>query len=132
MKQTLGQAYEIAKEVCSDQMGRYKRYFDQKHKCMKVEPGDLVMVRIKAFGRDHKIADKWESVPYRVLNQNGKKPVFMVQSVKESGTRNIRTLHRNMLFPLSSKQYENVLEQDSRTEAFAKGNILMAQHFNQN
>ena len=24
---------------------------------MKVEPGDFVMVRIKAFGRDHKIAD---------------------------------------------------------------------------
>ena len=109
-------------------MGRYKIYFDQKHRCMRVEPGDLVMVRIKAFGRDHKIADKWESVPYRVLNQNGKKPVFMVQSVKESGTRNIRTLHRNMLFPLSSKQYENVLEQDSRTELLAKSNILMAQH----
>ena len=131
LKQTLGRAYEIAKEVSNDQMGRYKKYFDQKHRCMKVEPGDLVMVRIKAFGRDHKIADKWESVPYRILNQNGKKPVFMVQSVKESGTRNIRTLHRNMLFPLSTKQYKNILEQNIRTEALTRSNILMAQHFGQ-
>ena len=52
-------------------------------------------------------------------------------NVKESGTKNIRTLHRNMLFPLSSKQYENVLEQNSRIEALAKSNILMAKHFNQ-
>ena len=98
---------------------------------MKIEPGDLVMVRIKAFGRDHKITDKWESVPYQVLNQDGWKPVVMVQSVKESETKNIRTLHRKMLFPLSSKQYENVLEQSSRIEALAKSNILMAKHFNQ-
>ena len=55
----------------------------------------------------------------------------MVQSVKQSGTRNIRTLHRNMLFPLSSKQYENIQEQNSRIEALAKSNIHMAQHFNQ-
>ena len=112
-------------------MGRHKRYFDQKHKCMRVEPGDLVMVRIKALGRDHKIADKWKSVPYRVLNQYGRKPVFMVQSIRETGDRNVKTLHRNMLFPLSSKQYENLDEQNSRLTALAKSNILMAEHFNQ-
>ena len=50
LKQILEQAYEIAKGVNSDQMMRHKRYFDQKHRCMKIEPGDLVMVRIKAFG----------------------------------------------------------------------------------
>ena len=71
LKKTLEQAYSLAREIDKEQMARHKRYYDQKHKCMKVEPGDLVMVRIKAFGRDHKIADKWEAVPYRVLNQNG-------------------------------------------------------------
>ena len=114
LKQTLEQAYEIAQGASSDHMLRHKKYFDQKHKCMKIEPGDFVMVRIKAFGRDHKVADKWERTPYRVLSQNGKKPVFMVQSVKETGTRNIKTLHRNMLFPLSSKQYESIQENNFR------------------
>ena len=57
LKKKLEQAYNLAREVNSEQMGRHKKYFDQKHRCMKVEPRDLVMVRIKAFGRDHKIAD---------------------------------------------------------------------------
>ena len=35
-----------------------------------------------------------------------------------------------MLFPLSSKQFENLLEQGSRMSALAKCNILMAEHFN--
>ena len=88
------------------------------------------MVRIKAFGRDHKIADKWEAVPYRVLSQHGRKLVFMVRNIKETGNENVKTLHRNMLFPLSSKQFENLLEQGSRMSELAKSNILMAEHFN--
>ena len=51
LKKMLEQAFSLARETSSEQMGRYKRYFDQKHRCMKIEPGDLVMVRIKAFGR---------------------------------------------------------------------------------
>ena len=35
---------------------------------MKIVPGDLVLVRVKAFGPDHKIADQWEQVPYKVLS----------------------------------------------------------------
>ena len=131
LKKMLEQAFILARETSSEQMGRYKRYFDQKHKCMKIEPGDLVMVRIKAFGRDHKIADKWEAVPYRVVGQDGRKPVFLVQSIKETGDKNVKTLHRNMLFPLSTNQYNNLLEQNSRISALAKSNILMAEHFNE-
>ena len=35
----------------------YKRYYDQKMRHMKLEPDDLVMVRVKALTGDHKIAD---------------------------------------------------------------------------
>ena len=70
---------------------------------MRVEPGDLVMVRIKALGRDHKIADKWESVPYRVLNQYGRKPVFMVQSIRETGDRNVKNSSQEYVIPLEFK-----------------------------
>ena len=55
----------------------------------------------------------------------------MVQSIKETGSENVKTLHRNMLFPLNSKQFENLLEQGSRMSALAKSNILMAEHFNE-
>ena len=84
-------------------MLRHKRYFDQKHKCMKIEPGDLLMVRIKAFRRDHKVADKWEMTPYRVLSQNGKKPVFMVQSVKETSTKKYPNSAQEHVVPLEFK-----------------------------
>ena len=30
---------------------------------MKLEPDDLVMVRVKALTRDHKIADQWGRYP---------------------------------------------------------------------
>ena len=131
LKKMLSQAFSLAKETSSEQMGRHKRYFNQKHKCMKVELGDLVMLRIKAFGRDHKIGDKWETVPYRIVGQNGRKPVFMVQSIKETGNKNVKTIHRNMLFPISTNQCDNLLEQSSRISALAKSNILMAEHFNE-
>ena len=36
-----------------------------------------------------------------------------------------------MLFPLSSWQYENLLEHGSRMSALAKSNILMTEHFNE-
>ena len=131
LKKMLKQAYSLARETSSEQMGRYKRYFDQKYKCMKIEPGDLVMVRIKAFGRDHKITDKWETVPYRMVGKNGQKPVFMVQSIRETGTKNVKTLHRNMLYPLSTNQFQNLLDQHSKISTLAKSNILMAEHFNE-
>ena len=35
----------------------HKRYCDQKMRCMKLKPDDLVMVRVKALTGDHKIAD---------------------------------------------------------------------------
>ena len=61
--------------------------------------GDLVLVRQMAFKGKHKIQDKWENVPYIVLEQvDPKLPVFKVENTEDS-TR-VRVLHRNMLFPL--------------------------------
>ena len=48
---------------------------------MKIEHGDLVLVRVKAFGPEHKIADRWEQTPYKVLSQLHHSLVFKVQSV---------------------------------------------------
>ena len=33
-------------------------------RCIKLEPDDLVMVRVKALTADHKIADQWEDIPH--------------------------------------------------------------------
>ena len=92
----------MAKENSDHEAARHKKYYNQKFKCMKIVPGDLVLVRVKAFGPDHKIADRWEQVPYQVLEQHNNTPVYRVQPVNDDRDDNICTLHRNMLFPFQS------------------------------
>ena len=48
---------------------------------MKIESGHLVLVKVKPFGPGHKIADRWEQTPYKVLSQLDNSPVFKVQPV---------------------------------------------------
>ena len=71
-------AYKVACETNEKELSRHKRYYDKKYRCMKILPGDLVLVRIKAFNADHKIADHWEQVPYEVVDQIDKGPVYRV------------------------------------------------------
>ena len=92
----------MEKENNDHEAARHKKYYDQKFKCMKIIPGDLVLVRVKAFGPNHKIADRWEQVPYQVLEQHNYTPVYKVQPVNNDGDDGIQTLHRNMLFPFQS------------------------------
>jgi hypothetical protein len=57
-------------------------------------------VKIVAYDGKHKIADRWESEPYTVLSQPNKDiPVYKVQREDKSGRT--RTLHRNLLLPIS-------------------------------
>jgi hypothetical protein len=63
--------------------------------------GDRVLVKIVAFDGRHKLSDKWENDPYVVLNQpNASIPVYVVG--REKGEGRTRTLHRNLLLPISS------------------------------
>ena len=72
-------AYQKAQENNKKESECHKRYYDQKMRCMKLEPDDLVMVRIKALTGDHKIADKWEDIPHWVISQLGDQHIFKVQ-----------------------------------------------------
>ena len=49
--------YQKAQDNIKRKSKCHKRYYDQKMRCMKLEPDDLVMVRVKALTGDHKIAD---------------------------------------------------------------------------
>ena len=63
LKARLKWAYKVAEENSDCEAARPKKYYDQNFKCMKIVPGGLVLVRVKAFGPDHKIVDRWEQVP---------------------------------------------------------------------
>ena len=102
LKAQLKWAYKKVNEVNLKEAARHKKYYDHKFKCMKLLPGDTVLVRIKAFGADRKITDKWEQKPYIVLEQMANQPVFKVKPAGDNDESNVRTLHRNMLFPIQS------------------------------
>ena len=69
---------------------------------MEIIPGDIVLVRQKVFGTDHKITDRWELPVYKVLEKHDDRPVFTVQRIGPGSDKTIRNLHRNMLYPFIS------------------------------
>ena len=67
---------------------------------------------------NHKIADRWEQIPYRVLAQHKDSPVYKVQPTDEKGEEGIHTFHRNILFPLQSiREEENAGQNDTLVQA---------------
>ena len=71
--------------------------FDRKARTHKIEIGDKVLVKRKAFTGKHKISDRWESNVYKVVDRpNIDLPVYVVNG--EHGE--VKTLHRNMLHPV--------------------------------
>ena len=71
---------------------------------MKIEPGDLVLVRVKAFGPDHKIEDRWEQTPYKVLSQLHNSPVFKVQPVDGENENSILSVTSEHVIPFPNYQ----------------------------
>ena len=66
---------------------------------MDIILGDIVLVRQKVFGTQHKIEDRWELPVYKVVEQCGDSPLYKVQRIGGMGSENFRVLHRNMLYP---------------------------------
>ena len=111
LRRRLAWAFKKAQEVNEKERKRNKRNYDRKVRCSKIEKGDKVLVRQKAFKGKHKIQDKWEEDVYIVTSQPIQScPVFKVQNERSGKTR---TLHRNMLFPLRQElQCEDVSQKD--------------------
>ena len=71
-------AYEIAKEHIAQDVQQRKLYYDRRVNCMDIIPGDIVLVKQKVFGTQHKIKDCWQIPVYKVLKQCGDTPLFKV------------------------------------------------------
>ena len=128
LKACLKLAYKVTKETNDHEAARHKKYYDQKFKCMKIVPGGLVLVGVKAFGPDHKIADCWEQVLYKVLSQHKDSPVYEVQPVIDNGDETICILHRNMLFAFQSL-HENETQTQGQNVALVNANLVMMEYF---
>lgn len=97
----LKEAYKLASTKALASQRKQKNYYDLKTRGATLSVGDRVLVKVVAFEGKHKIADRWERGAYVVMRQPDESiPVFTVQ--REDGGGPMRTLHRNLLLPISS------------------------------
>ena len=101
LQKRLAWAFRKTQEVNEKENKRNKNSYDRKVKYSKLEIRDKVLLRQKAFKGKHKIQDKWEDGIYEVISQPIK--FFPVFTVQHGGTKKLKTLHRNMLFPLGQE-----------------------------
>lgn len=96
----LKKSYDIVHTSTAKAKERQKSHYDNKTRGAVIQIGDRVLVKILSFDGKHKLANKWEEDPYKVLSKpNPDIPVYVVQ--KENGEGRKRTLHRNNLLPLN-------------------------------
>ena len=110
----LGHAYRKARTFAGKESDRQKVLFYRKSKDLRLEPGDIVLVRKTAWQVRHKIQNKWEDDDYVVISQqNPEIPVYKVRNVV---TKQEKTLHRNLLLPLGFKFHATTYEEDEEFE----------------
>ncbi len=88
---------------------RNKSRFDRVVRESTLQEGDRVLVRNLRLRSKHKLADKWESTVYKVLNRKGDLPVYTVQPITGDGPT--RTLHRDHLLPCGNLLNDEETEQ---------------------
>ena len=101
LKKRLQFAYKVASTESKKNADRHKANYDLKVWEATLDVGDRVLVRQVGLKGKHKLADRWEKIPYVVVAvPNAGIPVYKVK--KESGDSIVKTLHRNMLLPFSA------------------------------
>ena len=110
LQRCLAHAYEKAKTFADKESDRQKSLFDRKSKDLRLEPGDLCLVRKTAWKSRHKIQNRWDDDDYVIISQpNCDIPVFVVRNTK---TDQEKTLHRNLLLPLGYKLHADIPEEE--------------------
>ncbi len=97
LKTNLKESYLLASRGMSKSAERNKARFDKSVTHCSLEIGDRVLVRNVRLRGKHKLADKWESEVYVVVNQAADLPVYTVRPERKDGP--LRTLHRDLLLP---------------------------------
>lgn len=93
-------AYKAASKEAQRQSQRHKKRYDLRVREAQLGPGDKVLVRKVGLQGRHKLADRWDRDTYVVVGQpTPDVPVYVVK--REHGKSATKTIHRNLLLPIS-------------------------------
>ncbi|XP_052459431.1 retrovirus-related Pol polyprotein from transposon 412 [Carassius gibelio] len=98
LKRDLSEAAEVAQRHSSAEQARHAKLYDRKVKGSPLIVGDRVLLANRGERGKRKVADKWESIPYEVLSVRS---AINVYRVKDTVTGKEKTVHRNLLLPVS-------------------------------
>jgi len=98
---SLQAAWKVARENQEHASTEQKAWYDRHQHGFGLDPGDHVLVREVGFQGPHKLANRWSKETYVVLSQTD--PEIPVYVVKQQYGAKKRTLHRNMLLPVSRR-----------------------------
>ena len=100
LKDKLRYTYKLASTKADQSRQRQKQSYDKRVRQSVIDIGDRVLIKRTGFTGKHKLANKWENVPYVVVDQPNKDiPVYRL---KEEGGVTEKILHRNLLLPIGS------------------------------
>ena len=103
MQERLKEAFEVARQLASEEAARQRHYYDKTAGAVSLQPGDVVMVRTDQFVGKRKVKDRWEEGGYIIVSQLEDWPVYKVRCPPSGCRRNpsYKFLHRNRLLLVS-------------------------------
>jgi len=98
-----------------------KTNYDKHQRGNVLETGDHVLIRKVGIKGRHKLADKWESESYVVMEKpNADIPVYKIRHLNRG---NIKILHRNMLLPLGKNSDTSLKSTDTSKDRKGQSKI---------
>ena len=102
LRERMQYAFEVATKNAQKSIERHKINYDRKIRGATVEIEDSVLVRNTGIRGKCKLANKWEDVPYTIVEQPDLDiPLFVFVMLQEGNGMATRTLHRNILLPVN-------------------------------
>jgi transposase InsO family protein len=99
LKDRLEHTFGLVKEAIAKSADKQKSY-QPTIRGVVPEIGDLVLVRNVGLKGKHKLADRWQSDVFKIVGKpNPGIPVYQIQL--QNGKGKVRTVHRNLLLPLT-------------------------------
>ena len=99
LKRALKRAYSIAWSCTEAEAAWQKRYYDRRANTPILEPGDLVLLKIREYKGKRKVLDRWDNQPWKVVTQlDDGVPAYVVMDPRGA----TRVLHCNNLFLLET------------------------------